>query len=117
MSSERLSPRPATTVLIRASTAAIVLASLTALAVTAVTALSEKAKAELAERYAKNLTARAVSSVADLATYFKEQQALYLRITPPTPDFVFRQSMGSCRLWCQHCVGMVVSLKSRRNVL
>ncbi len=94
MISERLSPRPATTVLIRASTAAIVLASLTALAVTAVTALSEKAKAELAERYAKNLTARAVSSVADLATYFKEQQALYLRITPPTPDFVFRQSCG-----------------------
>ncbi len=86
--------RPRKSVLIRTSAAAVVLVSLTALAVTAVTSLSERAKGDLADRYAKRLTARTVSNIDDLATFFKEQQALYLRITPPTPEFVFRQPCG-----------------------
>ncbi len=78
----------------RLTLAAVILASLTALAFATVTTLSEKAKAELAERYAKNLTARAVYSVDDLATLFKERQAVHLHNTPPTPNFVFRLTCG-----------------------
>jgi hypothetical protein len=94
MQPNRTPLRPDNAVLTRAATVAIILASLTALAFATVATMSEKAKAELAERYAKSLTARTVSSIDDLATFFKEQQALYLRITPPTPDFVFRQPCG-----------------------
>lgn len=73
---------------------AVLLASLTALGITTVTAVSERTKTERAGRYAKNLSARTVCSVEDLAMFFREQQALYLHITPPTPDYVFRQTCG-----------------------
>ncbi len=91
----RSSLRPGRAVLIRASLSAMALASLTALAFAAATTISEKAKVERAERIAKALSARTVSGIDDLAALFREQQALFLRITPPTPDFTLRQPCGT----------------------
>jgi hypothetical protein len=94
MHRDRFSLRPRKSVLLRSSAIVIVLASLTSLALSTVTTLSEKAKTDRAERYAKNLTSLTVSSVDDLAAFFKRQQAIYLLITPPSPNFVRRQPCG-----------------------
>ena len=94
MRPDRLSHWPGKA-LARASVAAIVLASLGALAFAAVTITSENATAARAKRYADGLTARTVSGVDALAALFKSQQALYLRISPPAPDFVLRQPCGT----------------------
>lgn len=95
MRTDRLLPRPARAAILRLSVAGLVLASLTALAITVATTITETARAERAGRYAKDLTSRTVSGVDALSQLFRAQQDLYLRITPPTPDFVLRQPCGT----------------------
>lgn len=94
MRPDRLSSRFNRAIVIRVSCAAMVLASLTALAFGTVSTITERAKAERIARLTKALSANAVYSGDDLVTLFREQQALYLSITPPTPDFTLRQPCG-----------------------
>jgi hypothetical protein len=87
----RLSLRFAKPPVARAICATLAIVGLSAIAYAAVTA---KATLDDRDPFAQHLMAQALTSVDDLATRVNEEQDFYLRITPPDPEFVLRQSAG-----------------------